>query len=80
MRDWPVRFGHALLLVETFVDPVRFHGTVYQAANWVGVHVRLLTTGLRPSVTVTRPLASAVMPLRSVTVSVTSKAPACAKS
>ena len=37
VRDWPVRFGHALLLVETFVDPVRFHGTVYQAANWVEV-------------------------------------------
>ena len=30
VRDWPVRFGHALLLVETFVDPARFHGTVYR--------------------------------------------------
>ena len=37
VRDWPVRFGHALLLVETFVDPARFHGTVYRAANWVEV-------------------------------------------
>ena len=37
VRDWPARFGHALLLVETFVDPVRFHGTVYRAANWVEV-------------------------------------------
>ena len=36
-RDWPARFGHALLLVETFVDPTRFHGTVYRAANWVEV-------------------------------------------
>jgi hypothetical protein len=22
------------LLMETFVDPARFHGTVYRAANW----------------------------------------------
>ena len=36
-RDWPARFGHPLLLVETFVDPARFHGTVYRAANWIEV-------------------------------------------
>jgi Domain of unknown function (DUF4338)/DDE_Tnp_1-associated len=33
-RDWLERFGHPLLLLETFVDPQRFHGTVYRAANW----------------------------------------------
>ncbi len=32
--DWRERFGHPLLLVETFVDPQRFQGTVYRAANW----------------------------------------------
>jgi hypothetical protein len=32
--DWESRFGHPLLLLETFVDPARFHGTVYRAANW----------------------------------------------
>lgn len=32
--DWETRFGHPLLLIETFVDPARFHGTVYRAANW----------------------------------------------
>jgi hypothetical protein len=32
--DWPVHFGHPLLLLETFVDPARFHGTIYHAANW----------------------------------------------
>ena len=37
VRDWPARFGHPLLLVETFVDPTRFHGTVYRAANWIEV-------------------------------------------
>src|SRR5712691_1011530 len=33
--DWQTRFGHALLLLETFVDPRRFHGGVYRAANWM---------------------------------------------
>ena len=32
--DWQKRFGHPLLLLETFVDPKRFQGTVYRAANW----------------------------------------------
>jgi len=36
-RDWQETFGHPLLLLETFVDPQRFQGTVYQAANWVYV-------------------------------------------
>ncbi len=34
-EDWRDRFGHPLVLVESFVDPVRFRGTVYQAANWL---------------------------------------------
>lgn len=32
--DWVERFGYPLLLLETFVDPRRFVGTIYQAANW----------------------------------------------
>jgi hypothetical protein len=32
--DWRERFGYPLLLLETFVDPRRFHGTIYRAANW----------------------------------------------
>jgi hypothetical protein len=32
--DWVDRFGYPLLLMETFVDPSRFVGTIYQAANW----------------------------------------------
>src|SRR2546426_10612444 len=31
--DWQTRFGHSLLLLETFVDPRRLHGGVYRAAN-----------------------------------------------
>src|SRR6202521_1830696 len=30
--DWLAAFGHPLLLIETFVDPQRFRGTIYQAA------------------------------------------------
>jgi hypothetical protein len=36
-RDWPQHFGHRLLLLETFVDPRRFRGTLYRAANWLYV-------------------------------------------
>ncbi len=32
--DWLKQFGHPLLLLETFVDPERFQGTIYKAANW----------------------------------------------
>ena len=37
MQDWRERFGHPLWLLETFVDPRYFHGTVYRAANSVYV-------------------------------------------
>lgn len=33
-RDWENCFGFPLLLLETFVDPSRFVGTIYRAANW----------------------------------------------
>lgn len=33
-QDWLTRFGYPLLLLETFVDPERFHGTIYRASNW----------------------------------------------
>lgn len=35
--DWRQTFGHPLLLIETFVDPGRFRGTIYKAANWIYV-------------------------------------------
>ena len=35
--DWQAAFGHGVVLLETFVDPQRFRGTVYRAANWVYV-------------------------------------------
>jgi len=36
-HDWQTYFGYPLLLLETFVDPQYFHGTIYRAANWVYV-------------------------------------------
>lgn len=33
-QDWQEAFGHPVLWVETFVDPERFKGTCYRAANW----------------------------------------------
>ena len=36
-QDWQERFGYPLLLLETFVDPQYFHGTIYRAANWLYV-------------------------------------------
>ena len=35
--DWAALYGHPLELAETFVDPSRFHGGVYDASNWVRV-------------------------------------------
>jgi hypothetical protein len=40
--DWLQKYGHPILLVETFVDRARFAGTSYRAANWQHLGV---TTG-----------------------------------
>ena len=32
--DWQAKYGHPVLLIETFVDPQRFEGTCYRAAGW----------------------------------------------
>jgi hypothetical protein len=36
-EDWHQRYGHPILLVETYVDPERFAGTCYRAANWIEI-------------------------------------------
>lgn len=44
--DWHARWGHPVLLAETFVDPTRFGATCYRASNWIhlghsaGLHKR----------------------------------------
>ena len=35
--DWQVRYGHPVLVVETFVDPQWYTGTVYRAGGWIEV-------------------------------------------
>jgi hypothetical protein len=32
--DWKRMYGHPIYFLETFVDPERFRGTCYRAANW----------------------------------------------
>ena len=33
--DWQRLYGHPIYFLETFVDPERFRGTCYRAANWI---------------------------------------------
>ena len=35
--DWERVYGHGLYFLETFVDPDRFRGTCYRAANWIAL-------------------------------------------
>lgn len=32
--DWQSRFGHPIVMAETFVDPEQFRGTTYQCSGW----------------------------------------------
>ena len=34
-RQWRHLYGHGVYFAETFVDPTRFRGTCYRAANWI---------------------------------------------
>jgi len=33
--DWERMYGHPIYFAETFIDPGRFRGTCYRAANWI---------------------------------------------
>jgi hypothetical protein len=33
-NDWEQLYGHPVYFAETFIDPGRFRGTCYRAANW----------------------------------------------
>ena len=35
--DWERVYAHPVHLLETFVDPARFRGTCYRAANWIAL-------------------------------------------
>ena len=35
--DWHAKYGHPIVVLETFVERERFAGTAYRAANWLAV-------------------------------------------
>lgn len=41
-KEWDRFYGHPIYYLETFIEPDRFRGTCYRAANWVALG---LTTG-----------------------------------
>lgn len=51
-RDWERVYGHPVYYLETFIDPQRWRGTCYRAANWI---VLGLTTGRGKAATSHRP-------------------------
>jgi len=57
--DWREKYGHPILLLETFVEQQRFAGTCYQAANWIHVG---RTTGRSRNHNSTKPM----VPVKSV--------------
>jgi hypothetical protein len=38
-QDWQAKYGHPVVLLESFVERGRFRGTVYRAANWQPVGI-----------------------------------------
>jgi hypothetical protein len=36
-EDWQRVYAHPIYMLETFVDPARFRGTCYRAANWISL-------------------------------------------
>jgi hypothetical protein len=42
-QDWQTLYAHPVYLLESFIDPERFGGTCYRAANWIYLG---LTAGL----------------------------------
>jgi hypothetical protein len=51
-HDWAQLYGHPVYFAETFIDPGRFRGTCYRAANWKMLG---LTTGRGKDSTSKRP-------------------------
>ena len=51
-KDWEQLYGHPVYFAETFIEPGRFRGTCYRAANW---KLMGLTTGRGKDATSKRP-------------------------
>jgi hypothetical protein len=54
-QDWQRIYSHPIYFFETFIDPERFRGTCYRAANWI---VLGRTTGRGKNATSKRPTRS----------------------
>ena len=54
-RDWERVYAHPVYFLETFVDPERFRGTCYRAANWIFLG-RTTGRGNSPSKRPNRPI------------------------
>lgn len=50
--DWQRAYGHPVYFLETFIDPQRFAGTCYRAANWIHLG---MTTGRGKADSTNRP-------------------------
>ncbi len=53
--DWDRLYGHPIYYLETFVDPARFRGTCYRAANWIPLG---LTSGIGKAAPSLKPIRS----------------------
>ena len=61
--DWQAVHGHGLMLAETFIDPARFAGTRYRAANWIALGPRaVLPSPTTPMSSTARPSGSGCIP------------------
>jgi len=58
-KDWIIKYGHPLYMLETFVECERFQGTCYKAANWI--HVGKTTGRGRDSKS-----SSAILPVKDI--------------
>ena len=54
--DWLRLYGHPIYYLETFVDPQRFRGTGYRAANWIRLGATTGRGKAAPSHQPTRPV------------------------
>jgi hypothetical protein len=54
--DWEAIYAHPIYFTETFVEPTRFRGTCYRAANWVELGLTSGRGNNAPTQQATRPL------------------------
>jgi hypothetical protein len=55
-RDWQRLYAHPIYWLETFLDPARFQGTCYRAANWQVIGSTMGRGHRAPTLAQTRPV------------------------